>query len=161
MPTHPELENRLNGSESMVIDPRGEFWKGSEASDLRKYLERYTSQAYAAQEFRNAKCTCGSEEFRLDCDDDEGTARRTCSRCKQEHFICDSEEYWDGAEPDQCICICEKSIFNIMVAFALYPESDDVKWMYIGCRCVACGILGCYGDWKIGYGPSNQLFDKV
>lgn len=34
---------------------------------------------------------------------------------------------------------------------------DDVRWLYLGCRCVTCGLTACYGDWKNeypGYGDS-------
>ena len=50
---------------------------------------------------------------------------------------------------------------NLAVGFAFYQDSEDVRWLYIGLRCVACGELGVYGDWKIDYAPSKKLLDQV
>jgi len=50
---------------------------------------------------------------------------------------------------------------NVGVAFALYLEDKEIKWLYVGCRCVNCGVLGCFAGWKVGYAPSRQLFDLV
>jgi len=50
---------------------------------------------------------------------------------------------------------------NIGVLFSLYEADGDVRWLYVGVRCVTCGILSCHVDWKIAYGPSNQLIGMV
>lgn len=31
---------------------------------------------------------------------------------------------------------------------AFYKDSTQARWFYVGCRCVSCGLVGCYGDWK-------------
>jgi hypothetical protein len=36
-----------------------------------------------------------------------------------------------------------------------------VRWFYLGCRCVACGVLGCYGDWKNEFNGYQQLLMNV
>jgi len=72
---------------------------GTSPNDIKEFLESYTSQGYVAQEFRLSRCVCGSETFELFADDDEGCAKRICTLCGEEHFICDSEEYWSEATP--------------------------------------------------------------
>ena len=78
----------------MVVDTSGKWWIGDTPEDIAEFLHAYSSKGYKATEFRLAKCQCGSLEFRLDADDNEGVARRTCVVCAREHFICDSNEYW-------------------------------------------------------------------
>ena len=144
----------------MSIDKSGEWWRGSEPADLAEYLEAYSSEGFESHEFRLSQCTCGSIQFVLEADDDEGAARRVCAKCKLPHFICDSEEFWQDAEPDTWRCIeCNGNEANIGIGFSLYPDSGDVKWLYVGTRCTKCAILGCFAGWKVGYGPSYHLLD--
>jgi hypothetical protein len=146
---------------TVTIDTSAEWWKGSEPTDLLEYLGALEG-IYPVDAFSLAKCSCGSMAFRLEFDKSEGVARRTCSRCSQTHFICDSEEYWSEAEPQTWQCVgCSSRDSNIGVGFSLYEPDGDVRWLYVGVRCADCGILGCYADWKVGYGPSNHLIGLV
>jgi hypothetical protein len=146
----------------MVIDTSGEWWTGSEPNDIPEYLRALTQESYSADECRASRCKCGNETFRLDVDRNEGAARRTCSACGVEHFICDSEEYWKEADPESWQCIeCKGKHANICIGFSLYEGHRDIRWLYVGVRCIQCGVLGTFGDWKVGYGDSEQLMDKV
>ena len=145
----------------MTIDKSGEWWKGSGPSDIDEYLSEFTADSYPVHALRPAKCICGSDIFKLDVDEDEGAAMRKCVECGHAHLLCDSGEYWAEAEPERCECPCGSENMNITIGFSLYPENGEVKWLYIGCRCSTCGILGCYADWKIGYEPSRHLFEQV
>jgi hypothetical protein len=130
--------------------------------DLDAFLRDSTADGYPATEIRFAKCGCGADVFAVAIDDNEGAASRTCVACKQNHLLCDSAEYWEDAEPEECACPCAGESFNLAVGFALTQDgSGDVRWIHIGLRCVLCGELGLYGDWKIDYGPSAQLMDQV
>jgi hypothetical protein len=133
------------------------------AEDLREYLRAYSAEAYPIDEFRLARCGCASVEFKLEADDNEGVARRTCAKCKKHHFICDSEEFWGDADPTAWKCIeCQSAVTNIGVGFSLYDAVEqDVRWVYIGVRCAKCSVLGCFAGWKVGYGPSRELMDQV
>jgi hypothetical protein len=146
----------------MAIDKSGKWWIGSDAEDLREYLIAFSEDGYLATEFRMACCACGSNVFHLAVDSDEGTAKRSCVDCGGAHFICDSEEFWEDASPKKWKCIgkCKSKTVDICVGFALRENRDDVHWIYIGVRCSQCGVLGCYGDWKIDYSPSLQLMDS-
>jgi hypothetical protein len=97
----------------------------------------------------------GQEEVKGAGDDTQGVAVRTCVACEAEHPIGDSEEFMDEAELDECACPCGGEAFEISVGVSLYDDSEDVRWLYLGCRCPGCGLTAVYGDWKneyIGYG---------
>jgi hypothetical protein len=46
------------------------------------------------------------------------------------------------------------------VGFARRP-SQEIRWISIGLRCLACGTLGAYADWKIGYAPTGHLLTST
>jgi hypothetical protein len=145
----------------MSIDKSGKWWVGTNAGDINEYLGAYSADGYKTTQFRQAICTCGSDEFRLLADDDEGCAQRTCASCGGKHFICDSEEFWADASPEEWKCIeCGSTRTNVGVGFSLY-EDGEVRWLYIGVRCAVCGILGCFAGWKVAYAPSKLLFNQV
>jgi hypothetical protein len=146
----------------MAIDKSKKWWTGDEPDDLREYLGLFSEDSYPITEFRLATCTCGCKEFSLDADAEEGAARRVCKSCASRRFICDSAEFWEGSEPEGWKCIkCKSRHTNIGVGFSLYHNGEDIRWMYIGVRCPACGILGCFADWKIAYSPSLHLMDHI
>lgn len=146
----------------MAIDTTGEWWKGSEAADLVEYLQAATIEAYPVDEIRAVHCHCGCDSFLLETDPLDAAAIRTCVGCGSTHQICGEGGYSDEAEPEVFACIdCRSSHANLCVGFSLYAEKDCIRWLYIGVRCTGCGILGVFGDWKIGYGPSLHLLDQV
>jgi len=146
----------------MSIDTSGKWWTGTNPEDIKEYVEAFASQSSnGVPEFRLAKCVCGSVDFRLDADNTEGVAKRTCTKCSREHFICDSEEFAEEAEFEPWRCECGSEVTNIGVGFSLRKKDGEICWLYLGCRCAKCGILGCFADWKIDYAPSRQLFDCV
>jgi len=145
----------------MTIDTSGKWWVGSEPTDIAEYLEGYASAGYEVHDFRLARCKCGSISFLLDADDDEGVARRTCTACETKHFVCDSEEFWDEAQPERWVCGCSSEAANIGVGFSIYPKRGGIRWLYIGTRCSACGVLGCFAGWKVGTSDSMDLLEKV
>jgi len=147
----------------MTIDTSGKWWVGSEPQDVRDFLEAYAEDGYSINDFRLAKCTCGSISFKLEADDNEGVARRTCATCGESHFICDSEKFWSDAQPElwECVeCGCEHA--NVGIGFSLYDEDPTgIRWLYVGERCSQCGVLGCFADWKIAMSDVLHLMDKV
>ena len=146
----------------MTIDTSGKWWVGSDPEDIREYLDAFTEESYPMNEFRLARCNCGGLVFRLEADTFEGSARRHCLSCGKGHFICDSEDCWDESDPEKWQCVeCGADQTNVGVGFSLYDDGDDIRWLYIGVRCAQCGVLGCFVDWKIGYGPSLQLMARV
>lgn len=144
----------------MTIDRSGEWWKGSEAHDLDQYLREYAAAGYAPDRFVHARCACGGEGFRLEADDTEGVARRTCARCGVQVVMLDGEEYLEEAELEECACPCGGEVFDVAVSFA-HRGDGSVRWVAIGARCVACGVMGVHADWKIDYDPTEQLYALV
>lgn len=134
----------------MSLRKRGNWWYGDSQSDIRNELMRFGElNEYVPTHFADAGCVCGGRTFRLLLD--EGTAAvRVCSKttCASSHSIGDSGEYLDDAELKECACPCGGEEFEITVGVHLYAGTEDVKWVYIGCRCVACGLTANYGDWK-------------
>ncbi len=116
--------------------------------DLRAELRRYSRNSYVAEKFADAICTCGGSTFRLALDDNEGAAVRTCLSCRKQHPIGDSAGYLADAELEECACSCGGETFEITVGVALYKGSEDVRWLYLGCRCLGCKLAAVYGDWK-------------
>lgn len=145
----------------MSIDTSGKWWVGTSPDDIKEYVAAYAAGGYKVHEFRLAKCACGSVDFHLDADDTEGVAKRTCTKCSRQHFVCDSEEFAAEAEFQHWRCECGSEVTNIGVGFSLRKPAGEVRWLYIGCRCAKCGMLGCFAGWKIDYVPSRQLFDRV
>jgi hypothetical protein len=73
----------------------------------------------------------------------------------------DSDEYLADAEPGECVCPCGQAVFEIAVGVSLYPRSQDVRWLYVGCRCVACKLTAVYGDWKNEFEGYKALLAEV
>ena len=154
----------------MAIDDSGEWSVGSLPEDIRDYLDSYTEDSYKVHEYRQCKCICGSLRFALWIDEEECSAKRICADCGEEGFIFDGEEYWTGENAELCGCPrCESDdeVLNVGIGYALYkePNPDDalvgVRWIYVGARCAACGLLGCFGDWKIGADVPRQMLDRI
>jgi len=143
------------------IDSSGTWWRGTEPRDIEAFLKAYTASKQPIREFRPCICPCGGKVFLLEGDPREGGARRTCFQCRTGFFIADSEENWDDFKPVACRCVeCHTEPHQAGVGFAL-DEHGEVLRIFVGVRCVNCGVLGCFAHWKIGYAPSRHLLDLV
>ena len=147
-------------NKTVAIDKRGKWWKGSSFADLDEYIRAYTEEGYPAQIIRQSICACGATAFQLEADRDEGCARRICSSCGQAAFLGDSSDCWEEAEPERCSCPCRNRSFEIGVGFSLRSDGE-VKWITVGERCLKCGVLGSFVDWKIDYSPTHHLLEQV
>ena len=149
----------------MALNKRGRFWYGDDQSDIRGEVLRYStvngSDGYPAHHFADAVCTCSNKQFRLLLDDNEGVAIRICTACGIEHPIGDSAEFMEEAELEECTCPCDGIQFEITAAVSLYPDSEDVRWLYLGCRCPACGLTAVYGDWKNEFNGYQALLSQI
>jgi hypothetical protein len=156
------------GSPPMAIDDSGQWWVGSEAADIQDYLAALTRSdgGYPSTSYRPIQCNCGSVRFTLDRAGD--IARRTCEACGAAKFICRKREDWEeaeaeeGAEPYACV-ECGTKEANLTVGFAGYedPKIDGLKWFFVGVRCVECGVLSCFSDGKIGWGPAHDVYETA
>ncbi|OWK41612.1 hypothetical protein [Fimbriiglobus ruber] len=147
----------------MALRKRGQWWYGDSQADIRAEVARYSQLAgYLAEHFADAACPCGGRVFALLLDDEVGVASRVCAACDAEaHPIGDSSEYADEAEEEECACPCGEEAFEITVGVSLYPGSEDVRWLYLGCRCPKCGLTAVYGDWKNEFIGYRELLARV
>jgi hypothetical protein len=145
----------------LPIDTSGQWWRGSEPADLDDYIAEYSAQSYPVSRTVHAQCDKdGGLVFSVRVDDEEGYVDRTCLSCGTTFAMLDSEDYKEDATPEAAACPCGGETFNVAVGFAL-RDDGSIKWVYSGLRCVTDGTLGVYGDWKIDYEPSEQLFGRV
>lgn len=146
----------------MALRKRGKHRYGDGQADIREELVRYAAlNGYPAHQFADAVCACGGRTFRLALDDTTGAAVRTCMACAVEHPIGDSDEHLVEASLEECACPCAAEEFEITVAVSLYESSEDVRWLYVGCRCPACGLTAVYGDWKNEFNGWRELLSRV
>lgn len=151
----------------MTLRTEGEFAHGDNHQDLRSELSRFSEgNEYPIDSFADVRCDCGCDEFRLLTDEAAGVAIRHCTGCDQDYLMGDSAEYLEDAELGQHECLCDADVFQITAGVHRYREQDgtlsnDVRWLYIGCRCVACGMLGCYADWKSEFTGYEDLLARM
>jgi hypothetical protein len=146
----------------MALRKKGRHNYGDDHSDLQDELRDYSRQnGCLATQFANALCSCGGTTFRVQLDEEEGAAVRTCLTCGLEHAVADSAGYLTEATLEECGCPCGSTSFEMSVGLALYAESQDVKWLYLGLRCLHCGLVACYGDWKNEYIGYEDLLQRV
>jgi hypothetical protein len=119
----------------------GEQTYSDAQADVRDELAEYSTGSCTA--FVEVVCQCGGHDFQLSIDEDSGTAIRTCWRCHQEHAMAGDPE---TAELEECECLCGADRFELTCGAA----SD---WFFIGARCSACGLTGCYADWQSATAP--------
>ncbi len=147
----------------MTLEKRGAYWHGDSHEDLRSELTRYSERSvYSIDNFVDVRCECGNDSFHLLTDEDAGVAIRQCTECGYQHMMGDSGDFADEAEVEQHVCVCEADIFQITAGVHRYRNQDatpstDVRWLYIGCRCIQCGLVGCYADWKNEFNGYDKL----
>jgi hypothetical protein len=145
-----------------MLTKRGQYWYGDSQSDIHREIQRYSKlNGYFALHFADAMCSCGGQTFRLSLDENEGAAIRQCAQCGARHPIGDSRDYLDHAVLEECGCPCGNDDLEISIGVSLYENSEDVCWLYLGCRCPQCNLTAVYCDWKnesVGY---EVLLQKV
>ena len=140
----------------MAIDTSGRWWTGTEFRDIDEYLRALTASGYPVSEVVQSKCSCGGTVFSLLRDEEEGCAQRLCRACGERAFIADSAEIWDEAEPAPAVCPCGSKYAELGVGFS-NRRDGEIQWVTVGQRCVQCGVLGSFVDWKIDYAPTDHL----
>lgn len=146
----------------MTLKKKGKFWYGTTQEDLRTEMRRYSADnVYEATRYAASACACGGKTFTLDTDEDAGVALRTCTACGNEHYMGDSASYADEAEPARHPCVCDGEAFELLSGVALYEDSNDVRWYYIGCRCAQCDLVGVFADWECEAGDADAFLAAV
>ena len=146
----------------MSITKKGAYWYGTEDSDVRTEMVRYSrSNRYEAVKFAVSVCVCGGRTFKLESDEEAGAARRACASCGTVSLMGDSADYASDAQFENHICVCDNETFALESGVALYAESNDVRWYYIGCRCRACDLIGVFADWKCEGGDADAFLAQT
>lgn len=147
----------------MALRKRGKWRYGDSQADIVAEIVRYSKEnGYVAEHFADSVCGCGRRVFRLLLDDTAGVASRLCLACEAPpHPIGDSADFLDEAEVEECACPCGEEAFEITIGVSLYPGSEDVRWLYVGCRCPDCKLTAVYGDWKNEFNGYRELLARV
>ena len=146
----------------MTVSKKGRYWYGTDDSDAQAAIARFSQlNQYEAVKFSAASCTCGGTTFKLESDEEAGAARRTCTGCGAIKLMGDSADYAADAQFDNHLCVCDAETFAITSGVALYAESNDVRWYYIGCRCRACSLIGVFADWKCEGGDADAFLAET
>jgi hypothetical protein len=146
----------------MALRTNGDYSYGDAQEDLWTELRDYSiANKYPAVHFADARCICGGTQFKLFLDEAAGVAVRVCPHCRDEHVIGDGADYLPDADLEECECPCGRAVFEVTIGVSLYARSEDVRWLYVGCRCISCGLTACYGDWKNEFIGYQALLAKV
>lgn len=146
----------------MAVSKRGEYSYGTDDADIRSEIVKYSrDNKYKAVKFATALCACGSSSFALETDEDAGVANRICAACGTTKLMGDSAKYFAEATLENHVCVCDHDYFGIMSGVALYRESNDVRWYYIGCRCRSCSLVGVFADWKSESGEADVFLAET
>ena len=57
--------------------------------------------------------------------------------------------------------MCDGQAFELLTGVALHADSHDVRWVYLGCRCVQCNLVGVFADWKAEAGDADAFLARV
>ena len=140
-----------------MIDKGKRYWTGDSPEDIGEYLRLYAGEE--GLEVKPVVCRgCGGDAFEVRADTTESVFRVKCAACGAKKVLLDGEDYWEDARPRLRRCrVCKESkTFQVRAGF-LRREDGDVRWVYIGERCTACGTLGSFLDWKVDYGPTGEM----
>src|SRR5262245_18004912 len=157
----------------MVIRKLMTGWKGTEPSDIEEYLRALTAEGYPTDRFVHPACACGGTTLDLLAwnEDPEATylsyPKRVCVACGAERLICHAREKWmKEVEWETIACRCRKKEFDVAVGFS-HRGADAgelagvVRWITVGTRCVACGLLSAPLDWKVGLARTKHLYRQA
>lgn len=150
----------------MSIVKRGDQFHGDDHADIVTVLTDYSKRGrHLVAHSATARCSCGADEFRLAVDDAAGIAVRECAECDEDHSIGaevdEVDEDLEDANLEVCECPCGADTFQIAIGVAVQQGTDAARWVYVGCRCTSCGLLGCYADWKCDVANYRRLLALV
>lgn len=135
---------------TMAIDTEGQWWVGDSSDDLAAYLVAMSRDGAPITHFARMECpSCGSGWFRVRHDDVEGCAETTCLECDRRDFELGSEDVAEAADLQPTRCPCGGDRFDVAAGLAV-RDTGEIRWIYLGVRCVRCGVLGCPVDWDPG-----------
>lgn len=79
----------------------------------------------------------------------EGCAETTCLECGRRDFELGSGDVAEAADLQPTRCPCGGDTFDVAAGLAV-RDTGEIRWIYLGVRCVRDGVLGCPVDWDPG-----------
>jgi hypothetical protein len=143
-----------------LVEKDGQYY-GDAQADVRDCLRQYSADEQPAEHFADAVCSCGSRQFQLAIDEESRVAARLCTACENERVMADGDARIEQAELEICECLCGADVFEITLGIAVDTDRQNASWLYVGCRCVTCGLAGCYGDWQHETGDYQTVLDNT
>ncbi len=144
-----------------MVDKSGKYWYGSEAGDVDTFLREYAEDAHL--DCRAVRCgNCGGEALKMRMDRVEGAIQVVCMDCGTKKILLDCGEIWEDANPRLRKCAACKTgvLHNVRVGFSRRADGN-AQWVYIGSRCIGCGVLASYLDWEIDYAPTGEMENNL
>lgn len=152
----------------MALTQQGGYWHGDSAEDIAE-LFHYES-VDPVVEVQYAQCACGNRSFSvmLDLEREYQEAVWFCQICHSQYFFHtgkpQEEEIESEADHEFCDCPCRTqgpSFFELAVGVTVYSNGEDVDWVYLGCRCVKCGITGYLDSWHRSPCTRSEIFENM
>ena len=143
-----------------MIDRTPEYWTGDSPDDIDEWLGEYTE--LTDLKVKPVHCrSCGGNAFKLRVDQDEGAIQVICGSCGKKKILLDGEDVWKECRLRAIKCpSCKEALHNVRIGFQ-YRNNGEVKWVYVGNRCVSCGLLGSVVDWHVTYGPTEEMENNI
>jgi hypothetical protein len=149
----------------MALVKRGRPKYGARRAAIRLQLRLYSQlDGHPVRALTDAVCTCGGRTFHLCRDDAVEAVVRVCVACGRGRAIHHDATFLANAERRgyQCAgraqleryeCPCGGDAFEIAVGVsARRPNGEMEPWLYLGRRCIDCGLTACWDDWPIESG---------
>lgn len=132
---------------------------GDTADDLADVLHINGADGYPIHEVRHCICRgCGWNVFEIRGVTDERVLKRICRSCGDQHYLLDSEDFWDDDRAYVSVCMCEEELFNVAVGYSLYAdEVGGIRSVATAERCTACGRIGSLVEWMVRTGDVGLL----
>ena len=150
----------------MTISNQGNSAYATCQQDIADELQNYAaSNSNEIHYFKEIMCDCENTIFNLHIDDEECVLIRVCNSCEVDHVMLDGEKYLEDATFYQAECTCTEKEFELSIGIEMYKDneqlSDTVRWLYMGCRCLKCNLVGCYADWKNEFVGGDKFLNNA
>ncbi|WP_433076888.1 hypothetical protein ACQP1P_33110 [Dactylosporangium sp. CA-052675] len=135
------------------------WYVGDAADDLAEVLLINGADGYPVNEVRHSICSgCGAAVFEVHGVWEERVRKRICRSCGDQHYLLDSEDYWDDDSAYISVCTCEEELFNVAVGYSMYAdEVGGIRSVAFVERCTACGRIGSPVEWMLRTGDMGML----
>lgn len=126
----------------MVLRTMGDIRTGDDTEDLRAFLSGLLGGPKVHETVVLGCDSHGDDRptwAYVEADGEAGVARRRCLQCARTVGLLDSDARW--THPPMWACgSCSQSIAEVAAGLSV-PDGENVAWVAVAVRCVACGRL--------------------